>query len=385
VALEAATALTHYYGVLLVAVLSVAVVLRRPASTRALRAWGASRLVLVAAVSWWVPILCVQAVALPRGMTAHLAAGLSPWELALALGPGPAHPWGAAAATGTVLAFIAACAGAWRLAWVGRGEPSSPAAPTARRSSFLVSVAAIVAAMALPLVPPLAMHLTQSRLDVLSSQYGLAYAVIAGLTALACAAAFLRSRVAASWSPPLPVLTLAGVLAAACAAALVRESLSVRNFVLLVPMAAHLAGIGCPRGRLGTILATALLLAFAIPSLMRAPEAFEPRQQLRECAAKIASHGPSATFALPRWDAPGIAHYLGAGSVEGILSPDELPPAADLPRSVHVVLTREAAEARADWTEAVSARLAPRFALAASSQYRGTVLLRYHAVQGGEP
>ena len=87
-----------------------------------------------------------------------------------------------------------------------------------------------------------------------------------------------------------------------------------------------------------------MLPLLAIPSILAAPEGFQPRQDFAGLADAVADAGTSPVYVLPAWDAPGLERYVHPNTrVMRLPDAQSLPPAPELPNRLDVVLTRQAA------------------------------------------
>ncbi|MGM0577240.1 MAG: glycosyltransferase family 39 protein [Myxococcota bacterium] len=364
--LEALLLWTHYFGLLVVALVNLHVFLARPRDRRVVDRWAAGQLVVLAAFAPWAPLLIVQTFELPEAVTGHLRGSLPAGEVLAALGPATAVP----------VAWLAAAAGVATLALAAAGlrrVPSEAPAPSdalaERRGLLAAGLAGIL------LLPPIGLALlplSDTTFDLLAGAIPRAYALLgAGAAAVGLGVLLQRRRVGLlRWSVASWVVLGAPVLVAALA--LAREVLLVRNLLPFLAPLLLVAAAAVPR-RLPVMAGVlAVVAALAVPSLLRAPEAFQPRQDLRGVAAAIAERPEAPVWVLPPWDAPGLERYLPAEQApRTAMEPSDLPTADRLPAAVDVVLARSAAEPDDPVRDRVVERLVPPFEIVEEHAFRG--------------
>ena len=385
--LEVAVVLTHPQGLFIAAAVALYGYAVRPRRPEHLVAWTVVQFVVVAAISWWLPLTLLQRGHVPAVAFRAADTGFALENWVSVFGPAAAHPSSLWAVGAGVLSLIALAVGlyrAWR-AWPGR---ETGALPRARRTLiftrplFLTMVAAICLSVVLPLTQLWLNAVTDRYLNALIGQLGWTYLAVAGLFGLLIILTLLRLRVTTSARLSLPILIVGASCVGIWLLGLREPRHSLRDLVHILPFVAVFIGRGLePRHWTGGVIAAVLVAALAAPSLMTAPERFLPRQDLRGCAQIIEGHlgakPGAANFVIPMWDRVALEYYLGEGTAMGIMSPDDLPPTSCLPGVVNVVMTRGAADHSEVFARAFSARLAATHERAATVSLRRVQMIRY--------
>ena len=392
--LEVATVLTHPQGLFIAAAVALYGYAVRPRRPEHLVAWTVVQFVVVAAISWWLPLTFLQRGHVPAVAFRAAEAGLALENWVSIFGPAAAHPSSIWAAGAGVLSLVALGVGLYRAgrAWPGReaaglkarSRPLSPDRGTLvfTRPLFLTMVAAICLAVVLPLTQLWLNAVTDRYLNALIGQLGWTYLTVVGLFGLLILLTLLRLRVTMSVRLSLPLLIIGASGVGVWLIGLQDPHHRLRDLIHILPFVAVFIGRGLePRHWTGGVIAAVLLVALAAPSLMTAPERFLPRQDLRGCAQVIEGHlgakPVAANFVIPMWDRVALEYYLGEGTATGIMSPDDLPPASYLPGVVNIVMTRGAADHSAVFARSFSSRLAATHERAATVSLRRVQMIRY--------
>lgn len=365
--------LTHYYAAFLVLAVNIHffTVARHPLR-RTVR-WCLTQGIALAGFGMWLPLVLVQYFHLPEGMFAHLQSENAFAMTALAFGPGPVHPSTIVAWLGTGLYGAAIIA--TMVASFPRGElpvlPSETprsAALSRRQSTF----AAVVLCLLLfgPMLSVACVEATEATLPLLLEELPLGYLILfCGVSIIVLAAVFNRRflRGGHRMEPEPFVFGLSALMV--CLSFTAGRPFLARNVIFLLPLSCLLVASALRAKYSVTRFAiVALVLSLTVPSLVRHDSAFEARQDFKGAAALVnevryTSYGELATFVLPMWDRPGVEFYLGQGSAFGIMSPSQIPPAAHLPGTICVVLTRAAFERKREFLDHVTGSMGAEFKL----------------------
>ncbi|MBM4370654.1 MAG: glycosyltransferase family 39 protein [Deltaproteobacteria bacterium] len=386
---EVALVLSHPLGPFMVAGVALGGFAVHLPGPRHLAAWTVAHGVAVAATSWWLPMALLQQGHLPAPAFREVADGVSLASGLAMMGPGAAHPSPTWAWLSGALSLAGAGLGLLRGLRSPQGSRESPESlPRAQsmlafsRPIFLALIASLILAIVLPVSQIWFTMVSGPHLDLLIGALGKSYLVTGLAFAALVGLAMIRQRTVLARRVSLPALVIAGTLTGLGLAGNGSPQDALRD---LLPAVAFL-GIYLARGiearHWTTALVTVLiLLALAAPSILAAPEAFLPRQDLRACAKALQAKRPGrpaeGTFVIPMWDRGGLEYYLGDGSATGIMSPADLPPAQDLPGTVNIVLTRQASEAPDLFARAFTARLGDTHDLDSTVRYRRVHLLRF--------
>ncbi len=338
--LEAAALWTHYYAALWLILLNLHFFFGRHPARAAASWWATAQLGVLASFAPWLPILLVQVFHLPAVITAHLTATLPPSQVVLAFGPAPAGALPGLGVGAGVLFLLAAVWGALR-PWA----PNSADGQVPRPLSRGVVGACLIGVVVLPLTPLWLLTLSELTFELLTSELPRAYGFLAGGAAALGIGVAVSRRIARTIPWSLPAVLVIGAPALILLLNLFRPSLFIRNLLFLLPPAIALAAHLVSRRPLVAHLTTWLVLPLlAIPSILAAPEGFQPRQDFAGLADAVADAGTSPVYVLPAWDAPGLERYVHPNTrVMRLPDAQSLPPAPELPNRLDVVLTRQAA------------------------------------------
>ncbi len=366
--------LTHYYAAILILAVNVHffTVAKHPLN-RTVR-WCLTQGIALAGFGMWLPLLLVQYFHLPEGIFAHLQSPNALAMTALAFGPGPVHPSSIVAWLGTGLygAAIIATLVADFPRRAHTGVTSTLQKQTIAMSRRQSTAAAVVLAMLLfgPMLSVAYVEATEATLPLLLQELPLGYlCLFCGVSLIVSGAVFnLRFlRGGHRMEPESFVFCLSALLI--CLSFAAGRPFLARNVIFLLPLSCLLVASALKaRNAVTRFAIVALVLSLTVPSVVRHDTAFEARQDFKGTAALVvevgsASYGELATFVLPMWDRPGLEFYLGEGTAFGIMSPAQIPPAAHLPDTVNVVLTRAAFERKREFLEDISRRLGADFKL----------------------
>ncbi len=378
VACEVLALWTHYYALLIVALVNVhaLVAVRSEHATPAW--WGASQLVALAGFSPWVPMLLVQLFELPQGFAAHLSDDLPLTWIVASFGPAPCHPWAWLGPLAGSLLVVGLAVGLRAEARESGVEASDTAGPgPAKVPRLLVGVAG-AALLVLPMAPFAVMALSDAMLDALVTETPRAYGLLVGLAAAIGAATVLAERRTGRLRLSLPAFVAIGGPLLVLVLHQVRPMLFLRNLLVFLPPVVLVVAVALRGPRWRPVLATLLLVPLALPSLAHSSPSFMPRQDFKGAAALVAEAGE--TWVLPAWDAPGLQRYQAAGAPDPKAAAHlaELHPEPTTVR-LAVVLTRPARNGP-PVDEVVGAARAAGFELEARHGLRGhrgglTVLL----------
>ncbi|GEM_PF-6549648 len=117
----------------------------------------------------------------------------------------------------------------------------------------------------------------------------------------------------------------------------------VMRLVFILPLMILLVVRSYEPQRISTGVAIlALVVATMTPSILRSPDHFRPRPDLRAVANAIrlapGRESDSRTFVLPMFEQRGLEHYLGAGTTSGLMAVEHMGGASTLSRRVNLVL-----------------------------------------------
>lgn len=385
--LEVALVLTHPQGLFIAAAVALYGFAVRPRRPEHLVAWTVTHFVVIAAVSWWLPLMLLQRGHVPAAAFRAAESALPPDRWLSVFGPAAAHVSPLWAAGSGVLALLAFCVGlfrAWR-GWSGLEPPGDRSGPTPlvfTKPLFFTMIASVCLAVLLPLTQLWLTAITDRHLDALIGQLGWTYLIVAGLLAVLVGIAMLRQRLQFSVRLSLPLFVVGASVVGLWALGLDAPDHSLRDLLHLLPFLAVFVGRGLePRHWTSAVIAGVLLVALAAPSLVAAPHRFLPRQDLRGCARVIESYAAPipgvANFVIPMWDREALEYYLGEGTATGVMSPDDLPPSSYLPNIVNVVMTRGAAKNREVFAQAFTRRLDMTHEREATVSLRRVQMIRY--------
>jgi len=385
--LEVALVLTHTQGLFITGAVAIYGFAVRPCKPQHLVAWTVTHFVVIAAVSWWLPLMLLQRGHIPAAAfrAAESALPLDQWVSLL--GPATAHTSRIWAVGGGVLALIAAAIGlfrAWR-SWPGRETPSEtprrlPLVFT--RPLFITMIVSMCLAVLLPLTQLWLTAVTDRHLEALVGELGWTYLIVAGLFAVLIGFALLRQRLQISLRLSLPLFVIGASVLGLWSLGLKAPDHSLRDLLHLLPFFAVFIGRGLePRHWTSAVVASVLVAALAAPSLLASTEQFLPRQDFRGCARIIEGHTAAtpgvANFVIPMWDRGALEYYLGEGTATGIMSVDDLPPSNYLPNVVNVVMTRGAADNSEVFARAFGERLLKTHEHDATVSLRRVHMIRY--------
>jgi len=384
--LEVALVLTHPQGLFITAAVALYGFAVRPGKPQHLVAWMVVHFVVIAAVSWWLPLMLLQRGHVPAAAFLASESALPPERWVSAFGPASAHTSRIWAMSGGFLALAGVVAGlyrAWRN-WPGRetgvNDPSRISL-VFTRPLFFTMITSVCLAVILPLTQLWFTAVSDRHLEALIGQLGWTYLSVAGLFGVLIGIAFLRQRVQLSVRLSLPLFIIGASVIGLWFFGLRAPNHSLRDLLHLLPFVAVFIGRGIePRHWTGAIIAAVLVAALAAPSLLAAPTCFLPRQDLRGCAQAIKGQDPRqgvANFVIPMWDRAAFEYYLGEGTATGIMSPDDIPSSNYLPAVVNVVMTRGAADNREAFARAFSTRLRRTHERDATVSLRRVQMIRY--------
>jgi 4-amino-4-deoxy-L-arabinose transferase-like glycosyltransferase len=385
--LEVALVLTHPQGLFIAAAVALYGFAVRPRRPQHLVAWTVVHFVVIAAVSWWLPVMLLQRGHVPAAAFRAAESALPPGQWLSVFGPSAAHVSPLWAAGGGVLALVAASVGlfrAWRV-WPGLDAPVERAGPVSlvfTRPLFFTMILSLCLAILLPLTQLWLTAITDRYLDALIDQLGWTYLIVAGLFGVLVGIAMLRQRLRFSVRLSLPLFVVGASIAGLWTLGLDSPDHSLRDLLHLLPFLAVFVGRGLePRHWTSAVIAAVLLASLAAPSLVAAPHRFLPRQDLRGCARVIEGYAAPipgvANFVIPMWDREALEYYLGEGTATGIMSSEDLPPSGYLPNIVNVVMTRGAAKNREVFAQAFTRRLEKTHVRDATVSLRRVQMIRY--------
>ncbi len=385
--LEVALVLTHPQGLFIAAAVALYGFAVRPRKPQHLVAWTVTHFVVIAAVSWWLPLMLLQRGHVPAAAFRAAESALPPDRWLSVFGPAAAHIspfWALGSGVLALLAFGMGLYRAWRT-WPGREAPSGVTGRLSlvfTRPLFFTMILSLCLAVLLPLTQLWLTAITDRHLDALIGQLGWTYLIVVGLFALLIGVAMLRQRLQFSVRLSLPLFVIGASIVGLWALGLDAPDHSLRDLLHLLPFLAVFAGRGIePRHWTSAVIAAVLVAALAAPSLVAAPERFLPRQDLRGCARVIEGYRAPipgvANFVIPMWDREALEYYLGEGTATGIMSPDDLPPSSYLPNIVNVVMTRGAAKNREIFAQAFMRRLEKTHVRDATVSLRRVQMIRY--------
>ena len=338
VALEIAALSLHYYALLWVVLLNIFAFTHAHLNSRPRRLqWLRGQMVALAALAAWLPLLLVQMFELPEFMKAHLSDDLPLARMVASLGPLPSvDPSPLAMGTG-LLILLLALVGAWLVR--ARPLPPPPNDVEASRDGSLLSAATLAAALlVMPLVPLVAMPMSEALVEAYLRQLPWAYALVTIACALGGALA-LAAGLRVSLTLPT-VLAVGGPLLVGGLNQL-QPMLFLRNLLVFVPPALLLAAWALDRApRFARIGASLLLLVLALPHATEGSRAFMPRQDFMAAAAALDGSPGGPIVVAPGWDSPGVARYRSDRPVVPAMSAAEIAGAARQASSVVVLLSR---------------------------------------------
>lgn len=285
----------------------------------------------------WFPLLLVQVLHQPEGMTAHLATPVVLGDLATALGPAGLSEIPMAPAILGLGVWITAA-----VLWLR--VPRRAAPKTHEVSTRGWWVASAVLGLTGPLLALTLLPLSELTFDLIAGEIGTAYGLF-GLSVAGIWGLSLLPRVRSA-TPGAPGVLLVGYLALVLLIQIERPIVNLRNLLPVLPLVALGASLGV-RGRPRAAMTVAVLwIALSSPSLGalvdRAEDGPIPaRDDLRGAALLVDDPGATVVV-IPQWDAPGISRYLDPDrEVIGALDPAGLQLGAA--ERLSVVLTRSAA------------------------------------------